>query len=744
MMKRLSLLSFLVAAMVFTSALHAQSPSTFVFAHIFLTGNGLQAQCGTEMDQFTSFSYPSATTNCDILQNNQVIVANTCNAGNPTSDCPLVASTQPGSHYFTFACNGLFLKFDDGTLGLCFDQGGHFTSGYYDPYHYGTPFGTPLPTITESGRIYSPNNGAVCWNNSPLGIAATSSFTLNTIQVTPNPVQVSVGQTRSFSSNITANWSLSGPGSITAGGTSATYRPPSTISSTQTAFLRACATDNSNNCDTATITLVPITVSISPGGSVPVIPGPGPTQQFTASVSPAGVSQGVTWKVISSTGSQPGTMDGNELYTPPTNDKVVGTQFDTVQACSQLDPSRCDSIVVSVTQVTMSISGPATLLASTAATATYTTTINGTSSGDLTWTINPATGAGTITSNGSGTFTATYTPAAITTDTAITIQACLTVSPKICSTLSATVSPQVVIKSVSCTPACNGGETDTLKIDGTGFGSSTSPPNVSFTPPSRVLLFNQTSWTPAPYSRAPSFPILYQSTPCQVTLTSTGNATNSSASMIFAINPVTVTTTVSPTSASVIEGGSAAFSASATCKTAGGLNCTSVIPQTFNWFLTCPSALPNCGSISSGGFYTSTTSIPASITSTQTINGKASFAPNTSSFGSFIISLQPLSVTVSPPAATLAQGQTQQFSSSVLPIGANQGVTWSLSPPVGTISSSGLYTAPSSIPSDTTVTVIASSVIASGRQGTAKPTLKAPDFRLTMSSSSSGPITPCR
>src|SRR5260370_42690183 len=115
-------------------------------------------------------------------------------------------------------------------------------------------------------------------------------------------------------------------------------------------------------------------------------------------------------------------------------------------------------MVVSVTQVTMFISGPATLLASTAATATYTTTINGTSSGDLTWTINPAKGAGTITSNGSGTFTENYNPAAITADPPITIQSCLKVSPKICTTLSATVSPQVVIKGVPCTPACNGRE----------------------------------------------------------------------------------------------------------------------------------------------------------------------------------------------------------------------------------------------------------------------------------------------
>ena len=58
-------------------------------------------------------------------------------------------------------------------------------------------------------------------------------------------------------------------------------------------------------------------------------------------------------------------------------------------------------------------------------------------------------------------------------------------------------------------------------------------------------------------------------------------------------------------------------------------------------------------------------------------------------------------LTVSPGVASINAGNAQQFT-------ANIAVTWTISPPnVGTISSNGLYTAPSSIPSQQTVTVTA-------------------------------------
>src|SRR5258708_1644940 len=68
-----------------------------------------------------------------------------------------------------------------------------------------------------------------------------------------------------------------------------------------------------------------------------------------------------------------------------------------------------------------------------------------------------------------------------------------------------------------------------------------------------------------------------------------------------------------------------------------------------------------------------------------------------------------ISVSVSPSSSTLDAGQTQQFSAAVMGT-SNTAVTWSLSSLVGSISSTGLYTAPAIISGTQSVTVIATSV----------------------------------
>ncbi|MBV9744112.1 MAG: Ig-like domain-containing protein, partial [Acidobacteriia bacterium] len=107
------------------------------------------------------------------------------------------------------------------------------------------------------------------------------------------------------------------------------------------------------------------------------------------------------------------------------------------------------------------------------------------------------------------------------------------------------------------------------------------------------------------------------------------------------------------------------------------------------------------GSISSTGTYTA----PASITAQQTITVTAT---NGGSHATATVTLVPVSVTVTPSSPTLFASQTQQFSAAVTG-SSNNAVTWSLNPPgVGTVSSTGLYTAPAVISQN--VTVIATSV----------------------------------
>ena len=84
-------------------------------------------------------------------------------------------------------------------------------------------------------------------------------------------------------------------------------------------------------------------------------------------------------------------------------------------------------------------------------------------------------------------------------------------------------------------------------------------------------------------------------------------------------------------------------------------------------------------------------------------------------------------VAVSPTSATLTANQTKQFTAAVSGA-SNQAVTWSVSgaSPAGTVSSTGLYTAPSSIPQSSVVTVTATSAADSTKSATAQVTLQSP------------------
>ena len=101
------------------------------------------------------------------------------------------------------------------------------------------------------------------------------------------------------------------------------------------------------------------------------------------------------------------------------------------------------------------------------------------------------------------------------------------------------------------------------------------------------------------------------------------------------------------------------------------------------------------------------------------INGNSNFGENGSPFDD-------ITVSVSPSTASLFAGQTQQFTATVENTG-NTAVTWTISPSsAGSISSSGLYTAPSSITAQQTVTVTATSQADNTKTGTATITLLPP------------------
>ena len=128
----------------------------------------------------------------------------------------------------------------------------------------------------------------------------------------------------------------------------------------------------------------------------------------------------------------------------------------------------------------------------------------------------------------------------------------------------------------------------------------------------------------------------------------------------------------------------------------------------------------------SGGQSTNSYTAPALITTRQTITIMATSVEG-SQVASVNITLNPvaISVTVTPTPVTLTAGASQQFTAAVNGTSV-QTVTWSISPTSGTITPSGLYTAPSSITANQTVTVTATSTFENPAvTGTATITLEA-------------------
>jgi len=80
----------------------------------------------------------------------------------------------------------------------------------------------------------------------------------------------------------------------------------------------------------------------------------------------------------------------------------------------------------------------------------------------------------------------------------------------------------------------------------------------------------------------------------------------------------------------------------------------------------------------------------------------------------------PLKVTVNPQSVNLTVGQQQAFTAQVTGAGStNKNVAWSISPNIGSISATGVYTAPSVISSAQTVTVTAMSAADGATSGAA-------------------------
>ncbi len=170
---------------------------------------------------------------------------------------------------------------------------------------------------------------------------------------------------------------------------------------------------------------------------------------------------------------------------------------------------------------------------------------------------------------------------------------------------------------------------------------------------------------------------------------------------------VPVSVSISPSSASVQVSRSQQFTAAVL----GAAN-TDV-----NWIIAAiPGGKPSVGTISSTGLYTAPSSVP---TNPVTVTAQSAYL-STSSATAIVTILAPptpVSVSISPTAANVQVSRSQQFTATVSGT-TNTSVNWLVggilggNSSLGTISSTGLYTAPFNVPANP-VTVTAQSAYAS-------------------------------
>ena len=191
------------------------------------------------------------------------------------------------------------------------------------------------------------------------------------------------------------------------------------------------------------------------------------------------------------------------------------------------------------------------------------------------------------------------------------------------------------------------------------------------------------------------------------------------------VSPPPVTVTVAPTTATVQTGGSLALTATVA-------NTTNT---TVTWQVNgVAGGNSTVGTVSGSGVYTAPSAVPSPATVTVTA---VSVADPTQS-GAAVVTITatppppaPVSVSVAPGAASLQTGTSQTFTASVTNT-TNTMVTWQVDgltggdATVGVISTSGVYSAPSLVPSPATVTVTAVSAADATRSGAAQVTITAP------------------
>jgi len=556
-----------------------------------------------------------------------------------------------------------------------------------------------------------------------LSVSASATVILGSysdiiVSVSPAAPTVLVGQQQRFVAFVSGTtvtgvtWRLAGTacagsacGTLTSDGL---YTAPSSVPDPPQATVTATSVADPSMSGSAVVTIVPpVAVSISPAVAQVVA---GTQKQFTATVTGT-TNASVSWSIIGSgcTGAACGTISASGLYTAPTS--VPNPPQVSVTATSVADPTKSATASVTIIPPVSVMISPVTAQLLTGGHQQFTATVINTTDTAVSWSVagSGCTGATCGTISASGLYTA---PSSVPNPPQVSVTATSVADPTKSATASLTIIPPV---SVSISPTSSqlligGHQQFTAAVSGTTNSTvSWSVAGSGCTGTTCGTITISGLYT-AP-SSVPSPPQV------SVTATSVADPTKSATATVTIVPPVSVT--ISPLTVQLLTGGHQQFTASVTHTTdtavswsVAGIGCTGA----------------TCGTISASGLYAAPSAVPSppqvSVTAT-------SVADPTKSATASVTIVPPISVTISPATVQLLAGGRQQFTASVIGT-SNTAVSWKVAgsgcagATCGTISTSGLYTAPSVAPTPNSVTVTATSVSDGTKSGHATVTISEP------------------
>ena len=559
-----------------------------------------------------------------------------------------------------------------------------------------------------------------------------------TVGVAPSAATVLLGGQQTFiatvnnSTNPAVLWSVNGisggnaaVGTISAGGT---YTAPASLSGIASVSVVATSVEDPTKSSTAQATLSSdISVSITPQIiSVEL----GATQSFTAAVNSAGnPNRTVTWILSGSgcSGAACGSVDSDGAYTAP--EILPAPSSASLTAVSVADSSRMATVQINLTSTfSASINGPASVEAGTLT--TYSATIipaaNSNPDRAVSWSV-AGTGCtaivcGTITQAGAYTAPA-IPPSPATVKIVATPQADPTKATSFPITILAVIG--VVITPPSASVLL--GTTQNFQAEVTGAVDTTVTWDVNGVVGGNAtvgsILNSQISPNSTTYTAPQILPVNGV-----VTIRARSNSSPGSSASVSVTLASSILLSLNPSTSFVAVGERQTFS----------LQITGTANQTVNWMVNgITGGSPAIGQIcvtGSNPCQPALTSGPGSVDfvapsgmplPNPVVITAASQVDSTKSASSSITILPHVAVSVQPGNITLADTEPLRFT-AVVTGSLNQQVIWRISGSAcgipancGSIDASGLYTAPSTVPSPALITVIATSTEDTSQSGSA-------------------------